>query len=205
MAKNLRGSKRLQVIQNWLNGKDDDEWEVFPCKTEGKYIVRPRKESNNHVEPILKKDEETTANTPENIYDEKMQSAEVHNEPEHDEQLITETKHVIKNKIKRPPSMTHHNNYEYDPTINLEILNQLKLLGEEIKSSREKKEQKRMIKDVVQKQISRPRMRYNYEFIEPEYRQYPNIQSNEQPIEQPVEHTQQLYSMRKNRIFADVI
>ena len=43
MSKRISGGKRLQVIQNWLNGKDDDEWEVFPTKTEGKYFVKPRK------------------------------------------------------------------------------------------------------------------------------------------------------------------
>ena len=43
MSKRVPQSKRLQVIQKWINGRDDPEYEVFPTKKEGKYIVRPRK------------------------------------------------------------------------------------------------------------------------------------------------------------------
>lgn len=204
MAKNLRGSKRLQVIQNWLNGRDDDEWEVFPCRTEGKYIVKPRKEphTNRHVEPIVKDDDDEPADSPlENDADGPVDECE-HDEPTPD------PKPFVRPKTKRSPPRTPPNNYEYDPTINLEILNQLKLLGEEFKIRREKKEQKRMIKEVVQKQISRPRMQYNYEFIEPEYKQYPNTQPIEPPMEssnEPTQQPQQIYPVRRNRIFADVI
>lgn len=48
--KRVTGSKRLQIIQNWLRGRDDPDYEVFPSKTEGKYIIKPRKqplEKNN--------------------------------------------------------------------------------------------------------------------------------------------------------------
>ena len=44
MTKHLRGSKRLQVIQNWINGREDELFEVFPTKKENKYIVKPRKQ-----------------------------------------------------------------------------------------------------------------------------------------------------------------
>ena len=43
--KYLTGSKRLQVIQRWLNGVDDPEYDVFPTRKEGKYIVKPRNET----------------------------------------------------------------------------------------------------------------------------------------------------------------
>ena len=43
MSKRLSNSKRLQLINKWLRGIDDEDFEVFPCKTEGKYFVRPRK------------------------------------------------------------------------------------------------------------------------------------------------------------------
>ena len=52
MAAHVRGSKRLKIIQNYLNGKEDDVFEVFPTKKEGKYIVRKR------TEPIAKTQEE---------------------------------------------------------------------------------------------------------------------------------------------------
>ena len=44
MSKHLTGSKRLQVIQNWLNGRDDPDWDVLPTKKENKYIVKRRTE-----------------------------------------------------------------------------------------------------------------------------------------------------------------
>ena len=48
----LRGSKRLQIINKWLRGIDDEEYDVFPCKIEGKYIVKPReKPLNKSTEP----------------------------------------------------------------------------------------------------------------------------------------------------------
>ena len=166
MSAHVRGSKRLKIIQNYLNGKEDDEYEVFPTKTEGKYIVRKRTES------IAKPIEEPIA------------------------------------KLKPTPQQF------YDPTINIEILNQLKLLGEEMKNSREKKEQKRMIKEVVNKQIRRPW--YNY--MQPQYIQESNDKSfdlaqakaceveqeelpNEPPpMQQPITRPYR----RRNNIFSDM-
>lgn len=54
MTSHVRGSKRLKIIQNYLNGKEDDEFEVFPCKTEGKYFVRPRKSSLTKQKTVSK-------------------------------------------------------------------------------------------------------------------------------------------------------
>ena len=53
MSKRVPQSKRLQLINKWLRGIEDDDFEVFPTKTEGKYIVRPRKEPlvKPHSEP----------------------------------------------------------------------------------------------------------------------------------------------------------
>ena len=73
----------------------------------------------------------------------------------------------------------------------------MKLLGEEFKLKREKKEQKRMIKEVVQKQIAKPRMQYNY--TEPDYEQQPN--QDVEMIEQP----QPTLTRRRNNIFADIM
>ena len=85
MSKYLRGKKRLQVIHNWLNGRDDPEYEVFPTASEGKYIVTKRTKA---------------------------------------------------------------------PADN-DILDQIKQLGDEIKSNRNKNEQEKMIKKEVKKQMSR--------------------------------------------------
>ena len=87
----------------------------------------------------------------------------------------------------------------YDPTISIEILNQLKMLGEEIEVKREKKEQKRMIKEVVQKQMMKPR--YNY--TQPQYIQEPNeVEQEEIPDEPP--QIQPSMRRRRNNIFSDM-
>ena len=49
MSKRIPQSKRLQLINKWLRGIEDDDYEVFPTKTDGKYIVRPRKKKE-HIE-----------------------------------------------------------------------------------------------------------------------------------------------------------
>ena len=163
MSAHVRGSKRLKIIQNYLNGKEDDEFEVFPTKTEGKYIVRKR------TEPISKPIEEPITNP-------------------------------IEQPIAKPKPTPQQ---FYDPTINIEILNQLKLLGEEMKNSREKKEQKRMIKEVVNKQMMK-QPRYNY--MQPQYIQEPNEVEQEElpneppPMQQPITRPYR----RRNNIFSDM-
>ena len=61
-----------------------------------------------------------------------------------------------------------------------------------------------MIKEAVQKQISKPRLQYNY--TEPAYVQQPNLQQEE--IQQTYSH-EELCSKpiltRKNNIFADMM
>ena len=107
-------------------------------------------------------------------------------------------------KPQKPPKS--QNTYQgYDPTINLEILNQLKLLGEEMKNKREKKEQKRMIKEVVNKQINKPKKYYPQEY---NYQQTPTPEFQEpepEPQIQPQqEYIQQAPIRRRNRIFEDM-
>ena len=183
--KYLTGSKRLQIIQRWLNGVDDPEYDVLPTRKEGKYIVKPRK---------------TTMTT--DINEESTEQTEQEQEPIeglHPGQSLQPKITPKPKQITRPKArqQTNINDQSYDPTINIEILNQLKLLGEEFKLKREKKEQKRMIKEVVQKQIAKPRMQYNY--TEPDYTQQPN--QDEEMIEQP----QPTLTRRRNNIFADIM
>ena len=54
-SKYVRGVKRNQIIQRWLQGIEDPEYEVFPTKKEGKYIVKLREtklvdQTNNDVD-----------------------------------------------------------------------------------------------------------------------------------------------------------
>ncbi|KAK8837939.1 hypothetical protein M9Y10_035881 [Tritrichomonas musculus] len=160
MSKRVPQSKRLQVIQKWLNGRDDPEYEVFPCKKEGKYIVRARKqpliEDKSEVSRKLDLSEE-----PKTIIDEEQPKTEK-NIIEEQQPKISKPKTIIDEeqpKIYKPKSV-------YDPTINIEILNQLKLFGEEMKSEREKKEQKKMMKEVFHKEISKQHKNF-YQYTQP--------------------------------------
>ena len=48
----IRGCKRLAIINKWLRGIDDEDYDVFPTKIEGKYIVKPRdKTSTKNTKP----------------------------------------------------------------------------------------------------------------------------------------------------------
>ena len=185
MTKHLSGSKRLAVIQRWINGHDDPDWEVLPTRKEGKYIVKKRETPIEKVEKV----EET------------QEVEEIPTEPEEVPEPVQKPVKV-KPKAPKPPKNTETQNY--DPTINLEILNQLKLLGEEMKTKREKKEQKRMIKEVVNKQIRKPRNYYPQEQL---YIQQPSHVEEEQPAIEPQQQeieTPKIYR-RRNRIFDDII
>ena len=195
MSKRLSNSKRLQLINKWLRGIDDDEYEVFPCKTEGKYFVRPRKTKLKQTTKNV--EEKTIPKEQKEIESEQNESEqESIEEPTVKPKTTSEVKSIPKSKIKQT-NLTTSNQF-YDPTINIEILNQLKLLGEEFKNEREKKEQKRMIKEVVQKQITKPKIQYNY--TDPDYTQQPN--EDVEIIEQPSPRT--TLTRRRKNIFADV-
>ena len=166
MSKRISGAKRLQIIQNWLNGRDDDEWEVFPTKTEGKYFIKPRKQNN-----ITPQDDPSSTPKVDPV-------APSLNTPKVDPSL---------NTPKVDPSTTSHKQSNYDPTI--EILNQLKLLGEEMRNNtkRDRKATKRMIKNVVKRQISKPRTPFY------DYSQEHNPDTQSRTLS------------RRNNIFADVV
>ena len=45
----IRGKKRIEIIQKFLEGEEDPKYEVVPTVTEGKYFVRPRKNERREV------------------------------------------------------------------------------------------------------------------------------------------------------------
>ena len=229
--KYLTGSKRLAIITRWLNGIDDPNFEVFPTRKEGKYIVKPRKTNLNQTTKDTNEECEALSETKSTEQPEQDRNEQNESEQESIEECeaLSETKPKVATKVTREiksipkPKIKQTNvntpNQFYDPTINIEILNQLKLLGEEFKMEREKKEQKRMIKEVVQKQITKPRMKYNY--TDPDYTQHPNqnidmIQTNDtdrihtdprnMDMDTTTRNGAQITSVRRrNNIFADVV
>ena len=181
-SKYVRGVKRNQIIQRWLQGIEDPEYEVFPTKKEGKYIVKLREtklvdQTNNDVD---KQSVDVDAD---------KQSVDVANDVE-SETESTPPPPVIKQRRPRTSSSTIPSTRP-DSTINLEILEQLRNLGEEIRNDRFKKEQKQYIKHVVNKELSKSRIRSRYvpemfpESVESEPVEPKPVEPEPQP--QPVE------------------
>lgn len=134
--KYVKGVKRNQIIQRWLQGVDDPDYEVFPTKKEGKYIVKLRET------PLTDKHEV------ESIVDES-------NEVPVDEVPVDVT--PPNETVKRAP--THKQPTTTTNGINFEILEQLRNLGEELRNDRFRKEQKQYIKHVVNKELNKSRIR----------------------------------------------
>ena len=218
-TKYLRGSKRLAIIQRWLNGHDDDEWEVVPTKKDGKYIVRQRQGMQKHAK-VGKRDSHVDDNdvdndvvqhdtysiNADNIDNDIDITQHDNNDDVDDNNINTSAQHVdshpkvtpsrtpTRRDIKPPkaaPSkmylpLDQRSKYEvlntpYDPTINLEILEQLKTLGNELKYEREKKQQKKMIKHQINKQLN------NHPMHPVVNTQYNNTDAN---IEDPIPDSQ---------------
>ena len=176
MSKYVRGVKRNQIIQRWIQGIDDPDYEVFPTKKEGKYIVKLREKS----EP-----ENGSTGIPA---DENEPEIESKNEPEPEN--ATKTSPAEISPENEPPVATKprsRSTVPRDSTINLEILEQLRNLGEELRNDRFKKEQKQYIKHVVNKELSKSRIRSRYvpdmfPENEPEPEQPEPEPVNEQPL-----------------------
>ena len=133
MSNYVRGLKRQQIIERWLRGYDDPEFEVFPTKKEGRYVVKKRiepLESKKELEEGRDEDVEEPTSKPVSIPAPKPKAS--------------------RSAPKRIPQTTHP-----DTTVNIEILEQFKLLSEEMKQRRKKKEQKEVIKHAVQKQFNK--------------------------------------------------
>ena len=165
MSKYLKGSKRLAIIQRWLQGIDDPNYDVLPTKKEGKYIVKkrtaPMKNTTEQDEQQQADDEdehevEQQQDEQQSEQDEQQESPQpqpqaklecvTHPKPKSPvRKLPPQRKAIQRNRISQQPQV--------DSTVNLEILEQLKLLGDEIRTKRERKEQKQLIKHVVQKQL----------------------------------------------------
>ena len=121
-------------------------------------------------------------------------------------QIPKPTPKIKRKYSSRPPIIQP----QYDPTINIEILNQLKLLGEEIKSEREKKEQKKMMKEVFHKEMNKQHKNF-YQYTQPQYIEDSNqIEESESDVEeeqitpQPQPKPQPIMR-RRNNIFSDII
>ena len=154
----VRGKKRMEIIKKFLEGEEDPDYEVIPTVTEGKYFVRPRKGSKS-----------------------KNKSQNGLSEPLRDK--VPKKKKEPKHQAVKQSHSNQSFQELYDPTISYQILEQLKLLGEEQRLKRTKKEQKKLVKHQIQKQLKRKEQQepeqessssseeYNYDVVEEEPKQ----------------------------------
>ena len=163
----IRGKKRIEIIQKFLEGEEDPKYEVVPTVTEGKYFVRPRK---NESKSELKRHEMNE------------EEEEIERSKDHKLRRSEEPKEKLKPKQKQK---LHSNETLYDQTISYQILEQLKLLGEEQKLKREKKEQKKLVKHQIRKQLKQQK------------RKQESSEEYESPEEEPVQIYRPLNARRK--------
>ena len=201
MTQYIKGTKRLAIIKRWLQGIDDPEYDVLPTRKEGKYIVKKREtnittkqqnepeiddtnEQENEVE-----DSNDNSITQDNITDETIEKEKWNSSASEPIKPIAkkQPKQVKKTYTKTitqsiPKQVAKQSTY--DSTVNLEILEQIKLLGDEIRGKRERKEQKQLIKHVVEKQLSKkkPQAQKYLQSQEDDYDYYSEEEEQQQPI-----------------------
>ena len=218
-SKYVRGVKRNQIIQRWLQGIEDPDYEVFPTKKEGKYIVKLR---DNKISDLSKSNPEPESIISESKFVEQNESNNIQmKSTDNDSDTDTDTNQTPPSKPKiSTPNRVHSNSIStvhntkvdgnYAPqTINLEILEQLRNLGEEIRNDRFKREQKQYIKHVVNKELNKSRIRSKYvpdvfvEQTQPEndssVQQSPSVQTPE--ISQNIEPNQEYDIQPEQHIF----
>ena len=168
MTQYIKGTKRLAIIKRWLQGIDDPEYDVLPTRKEGKYIVKKREtnittkpENEGHSPETKSLDTNEPQIDDTNEIDKSIEQDNITDETIEKEPIKPIAKKQPK-QIKKTTTKTITQSIPkqvakqstLDSTVNLEILEQLKLLGDEIRGKRERKEQKQLIKHVVEKQLS---------------------------------------------------
>lgn len=186
----LRGTKRLAIIQKWLNGHEDENYEVWPTRKEGKYIVKKRERK------IDKKADDKEADDKEaddKEIDEKAEEEEDGDKIEEEEDIDEEPEvEPVKPKLKPKPKPKIIPRIRNDDSYLIyQILIQLQHITEILEMNREDKERDRIIKQIVNETM---RLQEKNKEDKNEEQEVENIY--EQPIQMPIK--------RRNRIFADM-
>ena len=147
-----------------MNGEEDPDYEVLPTVTEGKYFVRPRREKASD-----RRSKDKKSYTEEEEMDEEY---EVKSEAKHRDKGASVFEERTKHKVEQQPRQQMRRDEFYDPTVTYQILEQLKLLGEEQRLKREKKEQKKLVKHQIRKELKRREEssseEYDYDVVDEE-------------------------------------
>ena len=150
----IRGLKRQEIINNWLNGVEDPEYEVVPTKAEGKYIVKTRENKplavgipnsdSAEMQVATKRDDKSQNATPE---DKNIETDESLAENPND------------SECEKPTNQTTSHDYiSFDRELTNEILNQLKMINDDRKARDEKKQKKKELRRAIHKEFARSRV-----------------------------------------------
>lgn len=201
MTQYIKGTKRLAIIKRWLQGIDDPEYDVLPTRKEGKYIVKKRETNITTKQQNEQENDDSNdnANEVEDSNDNSITQDNITDETIEKEKWNSSASEPIKPIAKKQPKQVKKTSTKtitqsipkqvakqstYDSTVNLEILEQIKLLGDEIRGKRERKEQKQLIKHVVEKQLSKkkPQAQKYLQSQEDDYDYYSEEEEQQQPI-----------------------
>lgn len=152
MSNNIRGLKRQEIIDNWLNGVEDPEYEVVPTRAEGKYIVKQRTGNKTLVTGIPNSD------TPETQLASQQDQKSTPEEENSIDKVVSDENdknHDSETPIESTPSRDY---ISFDRELTNEILNQLKMINDDRKARDEKKQKKKELRRAIHKEFARSRV-----------------------------------------------
>ena len=156
MSINIRGLKRQSIIDNWLNGVEDPNFEVVPTKAEGKYIVKQRSNSDKtHAMGIPNSD--TAETQVASKQDDNSQTAAPEAENSTNKAVSAEND---KNDEEEETTMENSSRdyVSFDRELTNEILNQLKMINDDRRARDEKKQKKKELRRAIHKEFARSRV-----------------------------------------------
>ncbi|KAK8886001.1 hypothetical protein M9Y10_041460 [Tritrichomonas musculus] len=205
----LKGAKRLQIINRWLRGLEDPEYEVYPTRKEGKYIIKKRKkaleQTENENEQIANEESDNEDNEDKegsNEYKEEYKDDSIDKDKNKDNIEVDDNKNKYRDNdrednIEDPlnPLFKARLQTKFDPLyINLQILSELQQVNEYLRREMERKDRNELLKSLVDEAMNQ--MYKNKEDKKDE--------SDDSSSEEEVYHYYHQPYVRKNTIFADI-
>ncbi|KAK8884056.1 hypothetical protein M9Y10_043159 [Tritrichomonas musculus] len=196
----LKGTKRLQIINKWLRGIEDPFYEVYPTRKDGKYILKKRKEplevsddEDADNEDNIRRDSERDNTKRDAERETKRDDEEASSDDDDEQDTNNKEDDNTNNKDEEDeqpplysPKYSHHLNL--DPIyISLQILQELQNINEYLKKERERKEHKKLTKEIINEVIKQNKEDDSSDDVDIVYYEpMPKI-------------------MRRNKVFADMI
>lgn len=156
MSNNIRGLKRQSIIDNWLNGVEDPNFEVVPTRAEGKYIVKQRTGSNK---PLATENMNNGPSEPQIASKQDDNSQIAKQEVENSTNKAVSAENDKSDGEEETTMESPMQNYvSFDRELTNEILNQLKLINDDRRARDEKKQKKKELRRAIHKEFARSRV-----------------------------------------------